>query len=113
LFSFDISRELKLEGFNENPLVWEEPFYKIVGEINPNYKLKINQELIDIENNGSFSKTVELKPGFNTIIFKVKSLLKEEKEILKEIYYKTENIENLNTTTTIEDNFITTSTINN
>lgn len=86
---FNVSRGLVLDGFKEDPVISEEKIYTIQGNINSSYQLKINQQLIHSEIDGDFSKVIELSPGFNTVIFKIKSPLKKEREISKEIYYKT------------------------
>ncbi len=107
----DIARELNLEGFNEEPVISEEASYNIKGNISPKYQLKINQQSVYPESDGDFSKTIDLSPGFNTVMFNIKGPLKREEKIAKEIYYKTDNQENIEQATTTS--VTTSSTINN
>ncbi|HMB17331.1 MAG TPA: helix-turn-helix transcriptional regulator [Candidatus Paceibacterota bacterium] len=106
----DITRELNLEGFGEEPVISQNASYNIKGNINPKYQLKINQQSVYPESDGDFTETINLSPGFNTVMFNIKGPLKREEKIAKEIYYKTNDQENINQATTTS---VTTSSIIN
>jgi lambda repressor-like predicted transcriptional regulator len=91
VIGFDISRKLSLEGFNENIVVSQEKNYTIKGNIDPSFQLMINDILVEIEENGDFEKTIELKPDFNDIVFKVEGPFNKKEKLVKQIYYKEES----------------------
>ena len=82
---------LTLANLKEN-IVVESPQFVIEGKIKLSDQLTLNGEEIYPDEKGNFEKTVELGPGFNTLIFKVKKLLGKEHTIIKQIFYRQETI---------------------
>jgi hypothetical protein len=79
--------QLYLANFEDNMTVAESAF-TIRGRIKPTDTLTINQEEVYLGENGEFAKTVNLSPGFNTFVFKVKRFLGKENIVTKQIYYE-------------------------
>lgn len=59
------------------------------GRVNPEDALTLDGETIYPDRDGRFTKVVSLKDGWNTLEFKVKRLLGEERTVVKQIYYAT------------------------
>lgn len=98
---FDISQTLSISNLNEDAVTTNDSTYIIRGEVDSSYQLSINQESVFPEENGNFSFSTNLSPGFNTIIFRVKGPLGREDKITRQIFYQPlENTENKTTTTT-------------
>ncbi|MDO8557170.1 MAG: helix-turn-helix domain-containing protein [Candidatus Jorgensenbacteria bacterium] len=72
----------------ENNMVVAEPTFVLAGTADPKNELTINNEILYPDTNGAFRKVVELSPGFNTFVFKVKKLLGKEETVVRQIYYK-------------------------
>lgn len=89
LLSFDIARELSLEGMEKGTIFVGTSTLVLKGLVNPAYQLTVNDEPIYPDNDGRFEKALELKPGFNTLIFKIKGFLGREDKVVKQVYYKT------------------------
>jgi len=86
---------LALANFANETIVTEEK-YQITGEINPSDKLTINNEIVFTDEHGKFQKTFKLHPGFNTFEFKVKNILGRETALIKQVFYKPQEVNNLN-----------------
>ncbi|MFA5173280.1 MAG: helix-turn-helix domain-containing protein [Candidatus Paceibacterota bacterium] len=81
--------------------------YVLKGNAEPENKLSINNELIDIKENGSFEKSVLLQEGVNAFEIKTKKFLGRETSVSRQIIfkktgssspYKTENMNSATTT---------------
>ncbi len=86
--SFDISRELSLEGFPPENAVVQEAVLTIKGNVGLEYELTINQIRIYPEETGNFSHNIELREGFNTIVFTVTGLLGKSDQVVRQVFYK-------------------------
>ncbi len=58
------------------------------GSVTPGDKLTLNDEIVYTDDSGHFEETILLKPGLNTLQFKVKRFLGKESTIIKEIIYE-------------------------
>jgi len=73
----------------DNNLVVSTSTFVISGKIDPENKLTINGETLYPDKDGKFEKTVKLLPGFNTFNLKTKKFLGGEKNITRQIFFKT------------------------
>jgi hypothetical protein len=64
------------------------PQLTIEGKTDNLNQLTINGEPVYLNDDGAFQKQVELQPGFNTFIFKIKRLLGKEHTIIKQVFYQ-------------------------
>ncbi|MFA6364992.1 MAG: helix-turn-helix domain-containing protein [Candidatus Paceibacterota bacterium] len=94
---------LSLENFSDT-LVTTTSTFTVRGSFNPQNKLTLNEEVISVDEKGTFEKELTLTPGFNTFHFKIKGLLGKELEVTKQIYYttSTKHVEPSKATTTNE-----------
>lgn len=60
----------------------------ISGDVRPGDKLTLNGEIVYTNESGHFEETFFLKPGLNTLEFRVKRFLGKEIVVIKEIYYE-------------------------
>ena len=97
--SFNISRVLTIQNFNEERIVLTVPTYTIKGRVNPAYQLTINDSPVYPEDSGDFSTIINLEPGFNTIVFGIKGPLGRKDELVRQIY-RTEDSKKPTTETT-------------
>lgn len=66
----------------------ESSVFAVSGRIGDSYKLTLNGERIYPDEEGNFTAQVELKEGFNTLVFGVKKFLGKEKAVTKQIFYE-------------------------
>lgn len=96
---------LALENFGDNISVSTSTFV-VRGKIDPKNQITINDEVVVLDDGGTFEKNFTLTPGFNTFNFKVKGILGKELDITKQVYLSTstkkgeKQVETTNTTTT-------------
>ncbi len=79
---------LTLTNLEDNRTVVREKNFTIKGKINPPSQLTVNDETIYPDRSGSFEKSLELQPGFNTLTFKIKKFLGEERAVTRQIFYQ-------------------------
>lgn len=79
---------LELLNLESDITVTENSVFTLLGAISPAYKLTLNGERIYPDKNGNFEKAIPLHDGFNTLVFGVKKLLREEQTFSKQIFYK-------------------------
>lgn len=72
----------------EDMMVVSTSTFTIAGSMNPADELTINGEAVYPENTGTFSRVVDLEPGFNTFEFRVKRFLGKENVLVRQIFYK-------------------------
>jgi hypothetical protein len=60
----------------------------ILGSMDPADELTINGEAVYPESDGTFSRTVELEPGFNTFEFKAKRFLGRENVLVRQVFFR-------------------------
>lgn len=109
-FIFDISREINIEGLENDIVVVSESVFIIRGRVNPDFGLTINQSRIYSDTSGSFEETIKLDPGLNTVTIILEGLLGKKEKIIKQILYEpssensitAETDSDLQTTTTID-----------
>jgi len=77
------------ESTNEEILI-------VTGLVNPDDRLTLNGELIYTDEEGNFSKNVQMEPGLNTLEFRVSRYLGRETKIVKQVFYQPELQENAN-----------------
>lgn len=58
------------------------------GAIDPDDTLTINDELVEVNNQGVFEKSLPLQPGRNTFAFEVKRFLGKELQVVRHIFYE-------------------------
>ena len=87
-FVFDISREIKIEGLENDIVVVSEPIFTIRGKVNPDLGLTINQSRIYSDTSGIFEETIKLDPGLNTVTIILEGLLGKKEKIIKQILYE-------------------------
>lgn len=85
--------ELSITNIPDN-LVVSTSTYAVTGKVNPQNQLTVQGQIVYPQGDGSFSRSVSLQPGFNTIEFKVKKLLEKEIVITKQIFYQTSSTHN-------------------
>lgn len=81
---------LLLRNLSDEITYSNEPVFAISGRIGDSYELTLNGEKIYADGNGDFTAQVELKEGFNTLIFAAKKFLGGEKTVTKQIFYNGE-----------------------
>ncbi|MFA4999243.1 MAG: helix-turn-helix domain-containing protein [Parcubacteria group bacterium] len=64
----------------------------IEGKINPKDSIIINKEPVSVSTDGRFTKDVLLDAGLNTFEIKVKRFLGRETNIIRKVFYITENL---------------------
>ena len=87
-FVFDISREIKIEGLENDIVVVSESVFIIKGRVNPDFGLTINQSRIYPDTSGSFEETIKLDPGLNTVTIILEGLVGKKEKIIKQILYE-------------------------
>lgn len=80
---------LTLANLRDNMVVQSSQFV-LKGKIKPSNQLTLNGEEIYPDEKGNFEKAIELQPGFNTLVFKIKKLLGREHTVVKQIFYRQE-----------------------
>lgn len=60
----------------------------VEGNIRPGDKITLNGELLPTDKTGHFEETIFLRPGLNTLEFKVSRFLGKETIVVKEVYYE-------------------------
>lgn len=60
----------------------------VEGTIRPGDKITLNGELLPTDKTGRFEETIFLRPGLNTLEFKVSRFLGKETTATKEVYYE-------------------------
>lgn len=61
---------------------------RVDGLINPRDQLTLNGQLIYTDEEGNFSKDVQMEPGLNTLEFLVKRYLGRETTIVRQVFYQ-------------------------
>lgn len=79
--------QLYLANLEDN-MIASEAIFTVSGKIKPTDSLTINGQEVFPQENGEFTKIVNLNSGFNTIVFKVKRFLGKENVIIKNVYYE-------------------------
>ncbi|MEK7543121.1 MAG: helix-turn-helix domain-containing protein [Patescibacteria group bacterium] len=74
--------------FFDNNAVVTEPSFTITGNSDPKNELTMNGEVLYSNKDGGFQKIVELSPGFNTFVFKTKTLIGKEETVVRQVYLK-------------------------
>jgi len=85
--SFLTLPSLWLENVSDN-LVVKDPSFKIIGKIQDGSQLTINNEPVYAESSGYFEKIINLQPGLNVLVFKVKKIPGRERILTKQIFYQ-------------------------
>jgi transcriptional regulator with XRE-family HTH domain len=85
---------LLLRDLDEDITYSSEPTFGFSGKIGDSYKLTLNGERIYPDEGGNFTAQIELKSGFNTLVFGAKKFLGKEKTVTKQIFYQTPVEEN-------------------
>ena len=95
--SFFAGRDgLLLQNLGENITYSNEPAFTVSGQVGDSYELTLNGEKIYSDENGDFTAQIELKEGFNTLVFVTKKFLGKEKTATKQVFYKAPVEENVN-----------------
>lgn len=79
--------EISFSNLEENYTISSEPEINIKGKVKPTDVLTINSNRLYPDSEGNFETLVRLQPGLNTLEFKVRRFLGEEKTITKQIFY--------------------------
>ena len=69
-------------------LITSQSFINIIGVTEPEAQVIINGELILINDNGSFTKKIDLKNGINTIIITAKKKYGREEVVKKQVLFE-------------------------
>lgn len=72
----------------EDMMIVSTSTFTIAGSMDPADELTINGEAVYPESTGTFSRAVELEPGFNTFEFRVKRFLGKENVLVRQVFYK-------------------------
>lgn len=86
--SFYNESGVTLYNLNDNNIVYVASL-NVAGKVNPSDELTLNGELIYPDEGGNFQKLVDLRPGFNTLVFKIKGFLGKEHAVVKQVFYQT------------------------
>lgn len=79
---------LELKNLSLETTIVENSSFTVSGGIDPAYRLSLNGERIYPGEDGEFEKNIILQEGFNTLVFRFKKFLSEEKVVTKQIFYK-------------------------
>ncbi len=69
-------------------VILHDPKLSLLGSIGPTDQLTLNGEVVYSDEKGNFQNFLELKPGFNTLVFKIKRILGKEFMITKQVFYE-------------------------
>jgi len=86
--SYTRKPEIDLNNLKAEITTTNTRLFTIIGVIDPAYTLRINDEQVLVEEDGSFGRETILDPGLNTITFRAKRLLGKEHIIIKRILYE-------------------------
>lgn len=75
-------------------LTTDKNIMEIAGTTEREAEVKINEETVLVDNNGNFSKEINLKNGLNVILVSAKKKYSKTNEISRKIYVEPENIAN-------------------
>jgi len=71
------------------PETTDQQILRVDGLINPRDRLTLNEELIYTDEEGNFTKDVQMEPGvYNTLTFRVKRYLGREITVVKQVFYQ-------------------------
>ncbi len=85
---FGETNGLVLENLEEDITYSDESTFTVSGRISDSYKLTLNGERIYPDEDSNFTVQINLKEGFNTLVFDAKKFLRKEKTITKQVFYK-------------------------
>lgn len=94
---------LSLERVSETPIIVTTETFILRGTIDTRTALTINGEVTHPAEDGSFTRTISLQPGFNTITVRAERFLGKEKEIIQSVFFDTEDSAKNTTSTTKEE----------
>ncbi len=78
---------LFLQNLGDDITYSSEPFFAVSGQVGDSYELTLNGEKIYSDKDGDFTAQIELKEGFNTLVFVTKKFLGREKTVTKQVFY--------------------------
>jgi len=70
------------------PETTDQQILRVDGLINPRDRLTLNGELIYTDEEGNFTKDVQMELGLNTLEFRVKRYLGQETTLIKQVFYQ-------------------------
>ncbi|MST04201.1 MAG: helix-turn-helix domain-containing protein [Candidatus Pacebacteria bacterium] len=82
------SVELALINFSDNSLTISTSTFLVLGKTNPEAKVLIDNEEVLVDEDGGFSKKIELNSGINMLKVSAKKLFGSEKVLEREIIYE-------------------------
>lgn len=90
--------EINITYPNVDELIVSQPNFSITGNLDPNYKLTVNDKNVLVDSDGRFSFSIDLKTGLNLVDVKAKKFLGKETKIQKRLVYEPPSIETGNDT---------------
>ena len=97
LIGMNINRIIGKPMLNVNiPEATDQQVLRVDGLINPRDRLTLNGELIYTDEEGNFTKDVQMELGLNTLEFRVKRYLGRETTSIKQVFYQTTTEQNAN-----------------
>jgi len=84
----NIANALRLYSLEGGTTVVSTSSIVVSGSVERSVKLTINESPVYPDENGAFSRAVELKPGMNAISFELKGFLGRTGKIIKHVFYK-------------------------